>query len=304
MISLKQLTYALAVQDTRHFKQAAERCFVSQSTLSSAIAELEAQLGVQLFERDNKKVLITSIGEQILSRAQNVLTQIHDIEQLAKSQSEPLSQPMRLGVIPTIGPYLLPKVLPTLREQYSGFALSLAEEQSAVLVDQVRRGVLDTAIIALPYPVAGLLSFPFWQEDFFAVCHKDAELASLSHIDHTSLENTSLLLLKEGHCLTDHALSVCHMPRPQQDNAFAGTSLFTLVQMVAGKMGATLVPEMALDVLLTGYQELTAMHLDEPGPHREIAFIMRPNYAGMSDIETLMALFKKTLSSFSCTSKS
>ena len=295
MISLKQLTYALAVQETRHFKQAAERCFVSQSTLSSAIAELETQLGVQLFERDNKKVLITPIGEQILTRAQSVITQIQDIEQLAKSQSVPLSQPMTLGVIPTIGPYLLPKVLPALRDLYPGFSLSLVEEQSAVLVDQVRRGILDTAIIALPYPLEGLLSFSFWQEDFYAVCHNEAELASLAHIDHTVLEDTSLLLLREGHCLTDHALSVCQMSRPQQDNAFAGTSLFTLVQMVAGKMGATLVPEMALDVLLQGYQELRAMHLDEPGPHREIAFIVRPNYAGVSDIEELKTLFVQTL---------
>jgi LysR family hydrogen peroxide-inducible transcriptional activator len=169
------------------------------------------------------------------------------------------------------------------------------EEQSAVLVDQVRRGVLDTAIIALPYPVDGLLSFSFWQEDFYAVCHQDAELATLANINHTTLEDTSLLLLREGHCLTDHALSVCQMSRPQKDNAFAGTSLFTLVQMVAGKMGATLIPQMALDVLLQGYQELKAMHLDEPGPHREIAFIVRPNYAGVSDIEVLKTLFVQAL---------
>ncbi len=295
MISLKQLTYALAVQEARHFKHAAERCFVSQSTLSSAILELETQLGVQLFERDNKKVLVTAIGFEILKRAQSVLTQVQDIEQLAKAQCEPLSQPMRLGVIPTIGPYLLPKVLPVLRSQYPDFSLSLVEEQSAVLVDQVRRGDLDSAIIALPYPLDGLLSFSFWQEDFFAVCHQDTELATLAHIDHKDLENNSLLLLKEGHCLTDHALSVCRMPRPQQDNAFAGTSLFTLVQMVAGKLGSTLLPEMALDVLLSGQPELTALHLDEPGPHREIAFIVRPNYAGVSDIEILKALFISAL---------
>lgn len=296
MISLKQLSYALAVQETKHFKKASERCFVSQSTLSSAISELESQLGVQIFERDNKKVLVTPIGEQILSRADDIITQVHDIEQLAKTSSTPLSQPMKLGTIPTIGPYLLPKVLPTLRQEYPTFELSLAEEQSAVLVDQVRRGQLDAAIIALPYPTDGLLTFSFWKEDFYAVYHKDAELASIEQINHTSLQETTLLLLKEGHCLTDHALSVCQLPRPQKDKGLSGTSLFTLVQMVAGKMGATLIPEMAISSLLAGNPELKARRLDEPGPHREIAFIIRPNYAGIHDIEVLKSLFIKALS--------
>lgn len=296
MISLKQLTYALAVQHTHHFKQAAERCFVSQSTLSSAIAEMENQLGVQIFERDNKKVLITPIGEQILARAQEVINQVQDIEQLAKGRSEVLSQPMKLGAIPTIGPYLLPRVLPALRKQYPDFELSLEESQSAVLVDKVRRGQLDTAIIALPYDTEGLLAFPFWEEDFYALCHKDMPLASLSNIDKSALQDTSLLLLDEGHCLTDHALSVCSMPRPTQDRGVSGTSLFTLVQMVAGKLGTTLVPQMALTSFIPTSPELRAMHLDEPGPHRKIAFIVRPNYAGVEDIEQLKVIFREALS--------
>ena len=296
MISLKQLNYALAVQHTRHFKQAAERCYVSQSTLSSAIAEMESQLGVQIFERDNKKVLITPLGEQILARAQDVINQVQDIEQLAKSRSEPFSQPMKLGVIPTIGPYLLPKVLPALRRQYPDFELSLVENQSAELVDKVRRGLLDTAIIALPYDTEGLLTFSFWEEDFYAICHQDLPLARVENIDKTTLQDTSLLLLDEGHCLTDHALSVCNMPRPTQDKGVAGTSLFTLVQMVAGKMGTTLVPKMALTSFIPNNPELKAMHLDEPGPHRTIAFIIRPNYAGIEDIERLKGIFCEALS--------
>ena len=295
MISLKQLSYALAVKETLHFKNAAERCFVSQSTLSSAIAELETQLGVQLFERDNKKVLVTAFGEQILARAQSVLTQVQDIEQLAKSHLAPLSQPMTLGVIPTIGPYLLPLVLPSLREQYPNFELGIVEEQSAELVRQVKMGLLDTAIIALPYDIDGLLSFEFWQEDFYAISHKDSVLAQFKTIDHTHLLDSSLLLLKEGHCLTDHALSVCHLTRPQQNSGLAGTSLFTLVQMVAGKMGATLIPEMAKASVLAGNPELRAMHVDEPGPHRRIAFIVRPNFAGLSNIEIVKSIFKTTL---------
>jgi len=296
MISLKQLHYALAVKETLHFKQAAERCFVSQSTLSSAISELENQLGVQLFERDNKKVLVTNFGEQILTRAQEVMTQVQDIEHFAKSNSEPLSQPMSLGVIPTIGPYLLPKVLPPLRNQYPNFELSMVEEQSAVLVRKVRQGLLDTAIIALPYDLEGLLAFEFWQEDFYAVSHQDTPLAKFDKINHLQLHDTSLLLLKEGHCLTDHALSVCQLPRPKEDMGLAGTSLFTLIQMVAGKMGTTLIPEMALSSVLNANPELKAMHLEEPGPHRRIAFICRPNFAGVANIEVMMELFKQGLS--------
>lgn len=296
MISLKQLQYALAVQQTRHFKKAAERCFVSQSTLSSAISELETQLGVQLFERDNKKVLVTALGAGILERAQSVMMQVRDIEQFARGSTEPLSQPMSLGVIPTIGPYLLPKALSTLRTEHPTLELTLIEEQSADLVTQVQTGLLDAAIIALPYPTTGLLTFPFWQENFYAVCHRDTQLGDMTSIDRHALQNTSLLLLKEGHCLTDHALSVCQMPRAHQDQAFEGTSLFTLVQMAAGKMGTTLVPAMALDTFLSQQTDLKALPLDEPGPHREIAFIVRPNYTRLIDIERLKALFGNAMS--------
>lgn len=295
MISLKQLNYALAVARTKHFKQASEQCFVSQSTLSSAIAELESQLGVQIFERDNKRVLITALGEQILTRAGQVLAQVKDIEQLASASHGVLQQPMKLGCIPTIGPYLLPKVLPPLRQQFSNFELTLVEEQSATLVEQVRSGELDAAVIALPFPCQGLLSFDVWQEDFYALFHQEHPLASLSQVNHQSLNDSALLLLREGHCLTDHALAVCQLTTGAQNSNLEGTSLFTLVQMVAGKMGTTLIPQMALDNFLSSNPELRAQRLNEPGPHRKIAFIVRPNYARLADIEQLKQLFIKAL---------
>ncbi|TCS43767.1 hydrogen peroxide-inducible genes activator [Reinekea marinisedimentorum] len=291
MISLKQLHYALAVSQTRHFRKASQLCNVSQSALSSAISELESQLDVQIFERDNKKVLVTTLGEQILERAQQVMTQIDDIEQLAKSHSKPLSQPMSLGAIPTIGPYLLPQVLPALRNAYPDLELTIAEEQSSVLVDKVKRGELDTAVLALPYDTDGLLCFEFWKEDFYALSHRDLQPENVGVITREQLQQSKLLLLKEGHCLTDHALSVCQMPRPQNEKGLAGTSLYTLVQMVAGRMGTTLVPEMALPFLLPQNPELSALKLDEPGPHRRLAFIVRPNYAGLASIELLKKLF-------------
>lgn len=297
MITLKQIHYALAVEQTRHFKKAADRCNVSQSTLSSAIAEMESQLGIPLFERDNKKVLVTLLGQQILDRVRGISLQVEDVMQLARSTQEPLSQTLSLGVIPTIAPYLLPIVLPAIRSEYPHLNLTIVEETSTRLVEMVKLGELDTAILALPFDLDGLLGFEFWQEDFYVVCHRDMISPNKHSIDRLQLQDFKLLLLNEGHCLTDHVLSVCHMPRPQNEKGLSGTSLFTLVQMVAGKMGVTLVPEMALPSLAAGTPELTAMRLDEPGPHRKIAFIARANYVGVNNLQLLMHLFKQQLAS-------
>lgn len=298
MISLKQLTYALAVDQERHFRKAAEACSVSQSALSTAIAELENQLGVQIFERDTKKVLTTPIGEQILKKARVIGTEVNDLYQIARAQQAPLSYPMTLGVIPTIGPYLLPKVLPAVRRQYPDFELTIVEEQSHVLTDKVRSGEIDTAILALPYDVEGLHAFEFWQEDLFLVTYKGSPYSGMKTIDGAELKDAELLLLAEGHCLRDHALAACNMRSTELRRSLAGTSMYTLTQMVAGHMGSTLVPEMALDQLLVGSNELRAIKLQEASPHRRIAFITRLNYAGVPNIELLKKLFHQELSRF------
>jgi LysR family transcriptional regulator, hydrogen peroxide-inducible genes activator len=295
MISLKQLHYALAVEQTRHFKKAADLCFISQSALSTSIAELEKQLGVQLFERDNKKVLLTPIGEQFLEKARDIKIQIDDLTRLVDSYKAPLSYPMTIGVIPTIGPYLLPKVLPAVRKVYPDFQLRIIEDQSKVLLEKLRDGEIDAAILALPYPIEALHSFVFLEEDFFWVAHQSDANAKQKEITSKEIRHRDLMLLEEGHCLKDHALAACKFKTHESDNSFASASLHTLVQMVAGKMGTTLVPEMALDQLLAGSSELKAVHLNEPGPHRKIAFVSRLNYAGVSNIEVLMTLFKKQL---------
>lgn len=295
MISLKQLTYALTVEQTRHFKKAAEQCAVSQSALSTAIAELESQLGVQIFERDNKRVMITPLGAQILRKAKRVKLEVDELYLLVRNQSEPLTYPMTIGVIPTIGPYLLPKVLPAVRQQFPDFELTLIEEQSQILVEKVRNGEIDTAILALPYPVEGLHSFEFWQENFWVVTHRTDTLAGQNPIRSEQLAQSHLLLLKEGHCLRDHALAACKLQASKTNQSLAGTSLYTLIQMVAGKMGITLVPQMAIDQTLTSNPELLLMPLQEPGPHRRIAFITRLNYASVGNIEVLMRLFRGEL---------
>jgi len=295
MVSLKQLNYAVAVDKERHFKRAAEMCSVSQSALSSAIAEMEHQLGVQLFERDNKRVLVTAIGEQILDKSREILAQVEELLQLPQQDQKPLSYPMTLGVIPTIGPYLLPQVLPEVRESYPDFQLSIVEEQSHRLVELVRKGELDAAIIALPYPVEGLEVREFWQEDFFLVSHQSEKIAEQSEINAEELQSLNLLLLKDGHCLKDHAMAACRLNIQPVNETLGHTSLYTLIQMVAGRMGTTLVPEMALSQLLSGSSELVAIHLNEPGPHRSVAMISRPNYAGRSNIEALSSLFSLQL---------
>ncbi|WP_169567871.1 hydrogen peroxide-inducible genes activator [Sneathiella limimaris] len=295
MITLKQLTYALAVAREKHFKRAAEAVGVTQSALSTAISELEAQLGFQVFERDNKKVLITPLGEKVLEKARAIKLEVDDLYLLSKFKADPLSYPMKIGTIPTIGPYLLPKVLPELRRRYPNFKLTLFEEQSHVLVEMVRTGEIDTAILALPFAHAGLHAFEFWEEDFYVIAHADDVKEGQTEILGSELHSSDLLLLKDGHCLKDHALSACKLPPTDVDSSLSGTSLNTLVQMVAGHMGTTLVPQMALDQLLHESSDLKALHLKDPGPHRTLAFITRPNYVGVSNIEILMKIFREQL---------
>lgn len=295
MVSIKQLHYALAIEKTLHFKKAAEACNVSQSTLSTAINELEKQLGVTIFERNNKQVLITTEGQLILDKAKRVKLELDELLQISKINKQPFSTAMTIGVIPTIGPYLLPKVLPEVRAQYPNFKLKIIEDQSHILVDQVRTGQIDAAILALPYPIDGLMSFNFWQEDFYWVCHQDECPSKVQEIRSDELAIDKLMLLKDGHCLKDHALAVCSLQNKKQDTDFDSASLHTLIQMVAGKLGTTLVPQMALDQLIYNESELRAVHLNEPGPHRTIALVIRPNYVRAHEITLLKGIFAKQL---------
>lgn len=295
MITLRQLEFALAVAKHRHFKRAAEECNISQSALSLGIAELEKQLDTQLFERNNKQVLITPIGEEILARAQRVFSEVHDLTTRAHSHQTPLAYPMTVGIIPTIAPYLLPKVLPAVKQQYPEFRMTIIENQTERLLEQVRYGHIDTAVIALPYAVEGLHTFEFWAEDFFAVFPSDDPHAKLTTINADELTTANLMLLGEGHCLTDQALSVCHFDKAAMKSNFSEASLNTLIQMALAGMGTTLVPQMALDQLHLQNLNATALPLDEKGPHRRIAFVTRLNYARVDDVNLLGKVFKNAL---------
>lgn len=293
MITLRQLEFALAVDKHRHFKRAAEDCNISQSALSLGIAELEKQLDTQIFERNNKQVLITPIGQDILTRAQRIFSEVNDLTTRAHSHQTPLAYPMTVGIIPTIAPYLLPKVLPALKQHYPEFRMTIIEQQTERLLEQVRYGHIDTAIIALPYAVDGLHTFEFWAENFYAVFPQDDVHAKLDSIDSDELTTANLMLLGEGHCLTDQTLSVCHFDREEMKSSFSEASLNTLIQMALANMGTTLVPEMALDQLHLENQNAVAVPLAEEGPHRHIAFVTRLNYARVDDVNLLGDVFKK-----------
>ncbi len=296
MITFKQLSYALAVEQTLNFRKAADNCNISQSAFSTAIAEMEKQLGFQVFERNNKQVLITTLGREVLNQAKLIKLQIDDLQRLGNLHQQPLTTPLSIGMIPTIGPYLLPIILPSLQTRYPELALSIFEEQSHILVDKVKQGELDTAILALPFEIEGLLAFKFWQENFYWITHIDDKLASHTTIKADEIETKKLMLLNEGHCLKDHALAVCHLNAPPTSaHSLSATSLATLVQLVAGKMGSTLVPEIALSQLVDNNPMLIKIPLAETGPHRELVFIVRPNYPATHNIELLIKLFANKL---------
>ena len=294
MLTLKQIDYALSVAKNLHFKKAADECFISPSTLSNAITELETQLGVKIFERNNKKVIITSLGKEILVKAKKIKLEVQNIHELAQHNITGLCSSLSIGIIPTISPYFLPLVLPKLQKKFSDLRLKIEEGQSQILISRVKEGDLDMAILALPYDVQDLLSFKFWEEDFFWVSHSQNKNAGKPEIKASELEHSELMLLEDGHCLKDHILDACNLSDSSQ-YSFKASSLNTLIQLVKGKMGTTLVPKMALKELIGSRKNLSISHLDEPGPHREIALITRPNYAGMESAKMLVEFFRKTL---------
>jgi LysR family hydrogen peroxide-inducible transcriptional activator len=296
MFSIKQLNYALAVAKRLHFKKAADDCFVSPSTLSNAIAELENQIGFQIFERTNKKVIVTKLGLELLKKVETIQFHIEDIKNLGEKQKAPLSSPLTIGIIPTIGPYLLPLVLPKLKKYYPNLKLKILESKSSSLVQKVNDGDLDMAILALPYNLRGLLSFKFWEENFYYISHKNNKYKkSLKAKD---INFSELMLLDDGHCLKNHVLAACKINDNQQFSMEA-SSLATLIQLVANNMGSTLVPHMSVKHLINTNSKIKKAILNEPGPHRELAIIVRPTYTDIENVIFLKDIFKDELKRYS-----
>lgn len=294
MLTLKQIEYALAVEKFLHFKKAADACFISPSTLSNAISELEIKLGIQIFERTNKKVIVTSAGKEILKKAKDVKHGMFEINELARTFSSEKFQSISIGIIPTISPYLLPLVLPKVQQDLPFLDLNIEENQSNVLVRKVQEGELDLAILALPYDIGELKSIKFWSEDFYWISSKKNNKLGQSNISASQLSDKNLLLLVDGHCLKDHILEACNIDS-SASYSLKASNLETLIQLVKGKMGTTLIPEMALNQLVRNKKGLYASHLSEKSPHREIAMIFRETYSGQKNINKLKVLFEKCL---------
>jgi len=248
--SLRQVAYLLALERHRHFGRAAEACFVTQSTLSAGLQELEAALGVTLVERTKRRVHLTPLGKVMAARGRELLRIAEEMADLARGANEPLTGLRQLGVIPTIAPFLLPRLLPALHAAFPQLQLSLREDLSARLVEQLDGGLLDAVILALPYAAEGLETMALAPDPFLLACPPDHPLASQPQVDPAGLPAEELILLQDGHCLTDHALAACRLPVPRGGRLRAGmqgTSLHTVVQMVAGGLGITLLPRLAVE---------------------------------------------------------
>ncbi|MBT8089704.1 MAG: hydrogen peroxide-inducible genes activator [Gammaproteobacteria bacterium] len=243
--SIQQLKYFVALTESEHFGRAADRCFVSQSAFSNAIKELERTLDAQLVDRTNRNVTITATGQQVAVQARLVLRDLDSLVETARGQKEPLTGELRLGVIPTIAPFILPGVLPKLRRQYPDLRLLLVEDQTQRIHARLMQGELDVLLIALPWEMQGVEELPLFRDAFSLACHENTEHVDPENYRFSRLDSDSILLLEDGHCLREHALAACKIRNTRKVSQFAASSLLTLIEMVDADLGVTFLPEMA-----------------------------------------------------------
>ncbi|WP_026224996.1 hydrogen peroxide-inducible genes activator [Methyloversatilis thermotolerans] len=274
--SLRQLRYLVAVSERLNFTQAAETCYVTQSTLSAGIKELEATLGTLLVERERHSVMMTPTGIEVVARARRLLAEAEDLAEWARNADRPMCGLLRLGVIPTIAPFLLPAVLPAVREHYPELRIALREDLTAHLLARLNAGQLDFALIALPYETGSLQVQPLFDEELKLIAPRGREADMPRDIG--KLDPDALLLLEEGHCLRGHTLGGCRLGEPRSSGMEA-TSLFTLAQMVEGGLGMALLPDMTLRSGLLSHMDLVAHRFAEPRPRRTIALVARSSNA-------------------------
>ena len=284
--TLKQLQYLVALRQHGHFGKAAEACFVTQSTLSAGLRELETLLGVSLVERTRRIVRFTALGEKIADKAVRVLREGEELAELARAEGKPLHGELRMGVIPTIAPFLLPAMLPRLREQWPNLKLFLREETSHAACEALHRGQLDCVLLALPYPCGDIEAATLFDDRLF-VAFPAGEAPGGPFVDIDSIDENRLLLLEDGHCLKDHALSACNRPELRAHAAMMGTSLHTLVQMVDNGLGVTFIPAMAIEAGILDGTRVDARPLRSDHGFRRIALIWRRSSQRESEFQML-----------------
>ena len=273
--TLKQLQYLVALHDSGHFGRAAEACFVTQSTLSAGIRELETLIGVVLVERTRRVVRFTPLGERIVDKARRVLREADELGDLARAAGRPLSGEMRMSVIPTIAPFMLPRILPRLRREYPDLKLYLREETSGQACEALNHGRADCVLLALPFACGDVEVAPLF-DDALHVAFREGEIEPPPlTIAPADIDATRLLMLEDGHCLKDHALAACNRPELRAEATMLGTSLHTMVQMVDNGLGVTMLPQMAIDAGILEHTHVTSRPLDAENAARQIALVWR-----------------------------
>jgi LysR family transcriptional regulator, hydrogen peroxide-inducible genes activator len=286
-LKLKDLRYLVALADQRHFGRAAARCFVSQPTLSAQLKKLEQSLGVQLIERAPGKVALTAAGEEIVARARRILEASDEVVTLANSHRDPLAGRLRLALLPTVGPYLLPRVAPFIRRGLPRLELHLYEYQTAPMLEKLQAGELDVGIVALPVEQQGLKSRELYREPFMVALPEHHRLAAHDTVRPADLKGETLLLLEDGHCLREQALEVCSRAGVREQQDFRATSLETLRQMVATGAGVTLLPELAGRGAYRSANGVVLRPFARPTPLRHIGAVWRGTSARGAAIDKL-----------------
>ena len=272
--TIRQLQYLVALQDHGHFTRAAASCFITQSTLSASLRELETLIGVPLVERTRRVVRFTPLGLKIADKARRVLREAEELADMAAAAGQPLTGDLRMGVIPTIAPFLLPLILPRLRAEWPRLNLYLREETTQAACDALHRGMLDCVLLAMPY-ACGDVELDVLFDDPLHVAFPPQDATPPLHITPELIDENRLLLLEDGHCLKDHALSACNRPELRANANMLGTSLHTLVQMVDNGLGMTLVPAMAIDSGILAGTAIVTRPLEAPHASRRIALAWR-----------------------------
>jgi len=291
--TIKQLRYLIAISETLNFTRAAEACFVGQSTLSAGLKELEDSLGVQLVERDKHSVSLTPIGQGVVERAERLIVQADDLVDFVEGSAGEMQGVIKLGVIPTIAPFLLPLFLPKMREQFPDLKIILREDLTANLIDKLNHHELDFALIALPYDTKGFLIKELFNDEFWLIGNQDDPSLKNKEIQLTSRLIDRILLLEEGNCLRDHTLTACRRTDIASQSGIEATSLLTLVQMVEYGLGMALLPEMAVKSGLLKNTNLIARPLTAPAPSRKIALIARSSTARIEEFNALVKVIKR-----------
>jgi LysR family transcriptional regulator, hydrogen peroxide-inducible genes activator len=273
--TLKQLQYLAALKDHGHFGRAADACFVTQSTLSAGLRELETLIGVTLVERTRRVVRFTPVGERIAAKARRVLREAEELADLARAAGRPLSGEMRMSVIPTIAPFMLPRILPRLRADYPDLKLYLREEPSAAACEGLQNGRTDCVLLALPFSCGEVAEATLFDDRLFVAFPEGELVEPPAAIPPDLIDETRLLLLEDGHCLKDHALSACNRPELRAEATMMGTSLHTIVQMVDNRLGLTMLPEMAIRAGILDNTCIAARPLLADHATRRIALIWR-----------------------------